>query len=462
MELSQAIRELDDEDLLEYIQEEIENKGKQKDLMELIVWDPNSCARKAMAYTSLQMVLYHGRCKKIIFKLIELGGRELVMMKSSHGENVLKKACESKNASLDIISKLIEVGGRELLVRVNENSTGETALHKACWNEYFTLEGIIKLIEAGGKELVMMSTHYCEYTALHYACMSGNTLLDVISKLIEVGGKELVMATSKDGETALHFVCKKTNSSPDVVSKLIEIGGRELLMANDRNEQSALHIFFTKRNSPGLLSQFSNNHFEQNIITFTSLLKECIIAGIGGESGIGGLFNVTSQLVQHRIYEKWDQLLPVLVSITELLQEHQTPILHAAIIAKAPSRILQSIINHFEYAILTTDSSNRYPIQAAVEGGLVWSNGLQEIIEATALAQQQYPSIYTAAQYGLKWSHHMKELVEANVNEMMSGCDRLTGLHLFMIAAMGDCHDLSAIFGMMRMNPCGSSNNMLL
>ena len=106
MELSQAIRELDDEDLLEYIQEEIENKGKQKDLMELIVWDPNSCARKAMAYTSLQMVLYHGRCKKIIFKLIELGGRELVMMKSSHGENVLKKACESKNASLDIISKL--------------------------------------------------------------------------------------------------------------------------------------------------------------------------------------------------------------------------------------------------------------------------------------------------------------------------------------------------------------------
>ena len=47
----------------------------------------------------------------------------------------------------------------------------------------------------------------------------------------------------------------------------------------------------------------------------------------------------------------------------------------------------------------------------------------------------------------------MKELVEENVDEIMNGHDNMSGLDLFMIAAMGDHHDLSTIYGMMRMNP---------
>lgn len=53
----------------------------------------------------------------------------------------------------------------------------------------------------------------------------------------------------------------------------------------------------------------------------------------------------------------------------------------------------------------------------------------------------------------------MKELAEASVDEIVNGEDSLTGLKLFMIAAMGGYNDLSAIYGMMIMSP--ETNNMM-
>ena len=47
----------------------------------------------------------------------------------------------------------------------------------------------------------------------------------------------------------------------------------------------------------------------------------------------------------------------------------------------------------------------------------------------------------------------MKDLVEANSDKIMNGYDDLTGLRLFMTASMGESHDLSAIYGIMRMGP---------
>ena len=37
----------------------------------------------------------------------------------------------------------------------------------------------------------------------------------------------------------------------------------------------------------------------------------------------------------------------------------------------------------------------------------------------------------------------MKELAEENPDEIMNGCDDLTGLTIFMVAAMGNYHNLS-------------------
>ena len=157
---------------------------------------------------------------------------------------------------------------------------------------------------------------------------------------------------------------------------------------------------------------------------------------------------------QEKIYDRhWKNLLPILESVVDSLPEHQRPpILHAAILANAPLRIIKDIINCFEFSILQTDSLKRIPLVVALEEGLEWDEGLQLVLEATSVAQKQC-IIFTAAQYGLKWINDMKELAETNAAEVMSGCDSLTGLRLFMVAAMGDNHDLSAIYGMMRMSP---------
>ena len=85
---------------------------------------------------------------------------------------------------------------------------------------------------------------------------------------------------------------------------------------------------------------------------------------------------------------------------------------------------------------------------------LDWNEGLKQVCEATMEAHQKYKSIYTASQHGLKWRYqYMEELAEANVDEIYNGYDRSTGLRVFMVAAMGDNHDLSGIYGMMRMSP---------
>ena len=80
---------------------------------------------------------------------------------------------------------------------------------------------------------------------------------------------------------------------------------------------------------------------------------------------------------------------------------------------------------------------------------------MQELIEATAAGQQR-PSTYVAAQYGLEWNNHMSEIVESHVEEVLEGVDNITGLHLFMLAAMGNSCDLSSIYGMMRLSPSSS------
>ena len=75
-------------------------------------------------------------------------------------------------------------------------------------------------------------------------------------------------------------------------------------------------------------------------------------------------------------------------------------------------------------------------------------------IEATAISQQ-CSCIHIATKYGLRWSIHTKELAESNVDEVVNRCDDLTGLRLFMVAAMknGGFCDLSSIYGLMRMSP---------
>ena len=141
-------------------------------------------------------------------------------------------------------------------------------------------------------------------------------------------------------------------------------------------------------------------------------------------------------------------------AVESLKEQQKPPIRHAGILAKSPLCVIQNITHHFTYNVLKKDSLNRYPIEVALKEGLEWNRELQQIIEAMTVAQKQLTSIYTAAQYGLKWTHHMKELAEKNTDELINVSDTsLTGLRLFMVAAMGEYHDLSGIYATMRMGP---------
>ena len=511
--LLDAVRLYPDDRLLTYLQNEIVKEEKNQELMNRIKCKNPKSGKQLEFGTALQMALYFGRSKEVIFKIIEIGGKYLVMINNKFGDTVLHTAFENEKTSAEVALKLIDLGGRELVIASNQY--GKTALHNACENKNASVDAISKLIEVGGKELVMVNSPE-GFTALNVACKSetASARMGIISKMLEVGGRELVMLNHKDENTVLHYMCKNEKGSfanilssmqrgqmgnqvgsmlfsammnggqggtggsnlasalqqacdcnedasmNIIISKLIEVGGRDLLMQKNKRGYIALHHGYFKVpdmmdissvNSPTIFSGES----------FPILVRESILAGVGGEFGIGGLFNVATPSVQEETYKNWDFVHPVLKSLVNSLQEEQKPpILHAAILAKAPLKIIRNIITHFEYSILRPDSLNRYPIEVALEEGLEYSKGLKEILKATAFARQQQPTkiVYTAAKYGLKWRHHMKELVKANANEIVSGgSDSLTGLQLFMVAAMGDTHDLSGIYCIMRMNPASKN-----
>ena len=63
--------------------------------------------------------------RKVLLKIIEIGGREIVMKNTHGGDTTLFTACVHK-ASIEITSKLLEVGGRELMME--KSRSGETPL----------------------------------------------------------------------------------------------------------------------------------------------------------------------------------------------------------------------------------------------------------------------------------------------------------------------------------------------
>ena len=478
-----AIKEYNNNtDLLQYLQT-IQNEHNQEYVMQTCLYN----------VTTLMLAIKRPKSKKVVLKLIDIGGRKLVMLKQNYSATALHYACTHKPASLEIILRLIEVGRRELVME--RDNEGETALHYLCKNKVISMDVLSKLLEVGGRKLVMAQSIY-HHTALHHACKNRNISPFVVSKLLKVGGQNLVMANNEYG-TALHYAFDYVAVNPDIVSKLIEVGGKDLLMVNNSTYGTVLHkaclsvnnisihcisklvvvggreLLMTKdRNGrTALQSGYFHSHKypkPQYDDTFEFLVKKYILEDNGEEFEIGGLFSFDKN-IQKDICKDWEKCLPALKSVMNSLQrqhQQQPPLLHAAIVTQAPLHVIQSIMKEFEYSVLKLDSLNRIPLEVALEEGLCWI-ALQEVIQATAAAQQHGSIIDTAAQYGLKWQydteeHGMKKLIcetPTNMDEVINSYDSLTGLQLFMVAAMGNRNDLSAIYGIMKMNPQIILNN---
>ena len=394
-------------------------------------------------WTSLHQAVERDASVEVISRLLEIGGKGLVMAKDFHGGTALQCLLRrrKKNISLAIVSKLVEIGGKDLVVDKDKN--GMNALQWGCckMTKKASVEVISKLIEVGGRDIVMERGNRFGYTALHYEVHRGIASVERILKLVEIGGTDLVMAKDRSGKTVLHIACRNHLVSHDVISKLIEIGGIKLVMETDDVERTALYSTY-----------FGSFTIQFNDI-FELLIKIGIQAKTGGEFEIGSLFNVAPKDVQEQIYRRWEELAPSLERVLGSLQQ-QPPILHASILGKAPANIIRNIATQFN-CTLTQDSMNRYPIDVALNSGLKWNEGVDSIVGAMAVEQER-PMIYVAAHHGLKWENHMKELVENNMEEIESGKDALTSLLPFMLAAAGYGSDLTSIYGLMVMSPGGN------
>jgi ankyrin repeat protein len=115
-----------------------------------------------------------------------------VMYCTSYGLTCLHKACD-RDAPDDIIKTLLDIGGKELVMMT---SSYWTVLHTACMNGA-SYNMIKMLIDVGGKDLVMAKNDY-DYTALHYlcGCIKAHTkVAQKIKLILEVGDANLLLST---------------------------------------------------------------------------------------------------------------------------------------------------------------------------------------------------------------------------------------------------------------------------
>jgi DnaJ-class molecular chaperone len=119
----------------------------------------------------------------IIKTLLDIGGKELVMMTGSNW-TVLNRACMT-GASYNIIKMLIEVGGEDLVMA--KNKSGNTALHYSCGciKEHTKVaEKIILILQVGDANLLLSAKNFKGETPLEIATDNGAS--NIIKKLLTV------------------------------------------------------------------------------------------------------------------------------------------------------------------------------------------------------------------------------------------------------------------------------------
>ena len=113
------------------------------------------------------------------------------------GGSALHSAAQSGHAG--IAKELVEVGGKELvLIKVN---SGRSALRFAAQQGHEAT--VLLLIETGGEDLVFGVSDTDGNTVLHYAAGKGH--VEVVWLLIWAGGQRLLFLTNKDGVMPLHL-----------------------------------------------------------------------------------------------------------------------------------------------------------------------------------------------------------------------------------------------------------------
>jgi len=156
-------------------------------------------------------IVDNGAVEKIL-TMIDEGGKDLLI---TSPESLLYRSIHMK-APVEIINKLIEVGGKELVMK--KNLDFDTSLHIA-FESNAVVDVVTKLIEVGGKELLIAKDCY-GYTVLHYAC-STPTSLEIIKMMIDLGGRDLLeQMNDENGLIVVNLVLAESRALDD--DKIIE------------------------------------------------------------------------------------------------------------------------------------------------------------------------------------------------------------------------------------------------
>lgn len=193
------------------------------------------------------------------------------------------------------------------------------------------------------------------------------------------------------------------------------------------------------------------------------MLNKYLELQIGGEFAFGGIFNA-NDADQNEIYNKWNELvLPAIQQIMQLPENRKQPILQAVIIQEVPPHIIKDIVLHCTESVNSVDGLGRYPIDVAIERGLSWDDGTEEIVVAFAAAQQS-TAIIVGAKHGLRWENGMRSLFEDSDENDVESKDGKTGLFASMLAAVGGKYgyDLGTVFRLIQASPgCLISQSMM-
>ena len=360
------------------------------------------------------------------------------------------------NEAVEKTLTMIDEGGKNLLLADKREYFPSLSNNS---NESFSLltmliisetpdEILYKMIEVGGKELVLRRFLNNNYTSLMVALKS-DTGLDLISKLIEIGGKELVMAAANGGNTILHYF-SRCSESLEILKLIIDVGGRDIL--NKKNDDGFLPVTVSVAELGPGEDEIRRKIHEILIV----LIKEGIHHDIGDEFSMGGLLQgLHIQRSDVRFQGYWEyHLFPVSMEVYRLINNESPsetlPLLHSMIKFNAPKFIIVDTLYRLEGLASIKDTKGRDALDFAIEMNLPFDQGMREILEFTAKAND-LNILHCAAQHGLPWKSGMKRLVEVNLNYALYGINEKIGLKLFMTAAVGG--NLDTFYSLIRMDP---------
>ncbi len=405
--------------------------------------------------------------RALFLKLVALGGRDYVMSGNFYLGLVWGDGREEFGTLLhltikcdsctEVILRLIDVGGRDLILEKTEQY-GWNSLHWACYKN-MSIQVVKKFIEVGGgRDLVWEKTREGSGGSTALVVAAGSASVDVVKELIEVGGgRDIVCEKDRYGDTALHSACQ-SNESIDVLKLLIEYGGGDIITQVDIQHKTPLQLLITASWDGG------EEQKRAKIVEKASfLINKGIELQIGGEYSIGGLFNKITGVVRDEIYRYWDdKVLPTLELVMNQHRNRPLPILQALIVNEAPIRTIKNAVNAFTDSINVADSCNQYPIDIAVSCGLSWDDGLEAIVEAFASAQQTTP-FNVCTKHGVQWENGTRIMLENSNVDVLETVDTSTGLYPFMTAAVARrrnggeqencCYDLDSIFHLIWSRP---------